>query len=90
MHFHINDDQTKKVIAWLKDEYKKIVSEQIGTDLEKHHFTLDDVTYPYFDGCDGGLTYAFSPTYIGEYCVAYLRKGTDKEVSIDLTEYEKW
>jgi hypothetical protein len=90
MEFIINDAQLRKLDVWVKEQYQRIVTEQIGTEFEQHHFTVNDVTFPYFGACGGELIYQFTPTSIGEACVVYICKGTYFESHIDLTEYENW
>lgn len=89
--FTIDGEQQKKLNAWLKEQYAKVVEAQKGTDAERWHVTAeDDTVYPYFGAIGGELTYEFSPTGLGDILVVRFCKGSKWEAEINLTDYDSW
>ena len=86
-NFTISDEDQVKIDYWLKHTvFPTIVLNQIGTDLEQYHVTLEDGTiYPYSGAIDGSLTYSFTPTSLG-----LIVKVSSHGYELDLTNYHEW
>lgn len=86
MKFEIDQEQHRKLEAWLNIQYAKLVEKQKGTDAEKFHVTYPDgTTVPYTGALGGDCTYSFFPTGLGTVVKVSFNNET-----IDLTDYDSW
>lgn len=93
--FSIDDNQQKKLDAWLKEQTKAACDIQIARLECKASKTVDDQIKiemckkgtPYYGAIGGSITYQFTPTGLGVICKV-IHNFTKAE--IDITDYENW
>lgn len=78
MNFKLNDDQLKKLFAWMIEQDEKVAKQQNESNFSSK---------PYYGCSGGGYTYSFTPTTLG--MVEVVTNNITKE-SINLTEYSDW
>lgn len=92
MNFSLSKEQMQKLNEWLLIQYREIGEDQLanGSPMGQAYRTDEGVAVPYFGAIGGELTFEFSPTGLGDICVAVLCKGTKWEREINLTDYDSW
>ncbi len=93
MKFELDANQITRVNEWLKAiVYPTIIEKQKQSEtLNENPFAKHcwELGYPYEGAIGGGVTYAFTPTSIGDVCnVIY--KTFDNEFKLDISNYDEW